>query len=298
MIVGFVGLGHMGDPIARQLLRSGHDVRVHDLRRDVADGVLADGARWAATLGEVADGVDAVLLSLPGPTEVKAVVGSVGGLLDVCTPGTAIIDLSTGSPELVRSLAQRGHERGIPLLDAPVAGGPRGARRGTLTVMVGGPQEEFERFRPVFEAMASNVFHAGDVGNGCVAKLINNQLCFTNVLAMTEALVVGTKAGVDPMVLREIVSTSSGGSFVWNGGTTVILQDRLQPTFTTALAAKDLRLASELAAAQSVPVPMLEAALSLMELRRDSGYADEDMMATVHAVEEAADWKVTGTWHD
>ena len=298
MKLGFVGLGHMGGPIARVLAQAGHDLTVFDLDRGAATDVLGHGATWADSGEAAASGADAVLLCLPGPTQVEAAIFGADGVVQGCADGAAIIDLSTNSPEVVRRMEERLRERGVHLIDAPVSGGPRGARRGTLTVMVGASPEQFERFRPVFEALGEKIFYAGGIGNGSVAKLVNNQLCFIGVLAMTEALVAGTKAGLDPMVLREIVQASSGGSFVWTGGTMAILQDRLQPTFTTTLACKDLRLASELAQGVAASVPLLERALELMEHHRDAGFAEEDMMATVRALEDAAGWQVRGTWHE
>jgi 3-hydroxyisobutyrate dehydrogenase-like beta-hydroxyacid dehydrogenase len=199
---------------------------------------------------------------------------------------------------VVRDLARQAAARGLGFLDAPVSGGVRGARNGSLAVMVGGDPDRFEQFRPVFEAIGANIFHTGDVGTGNVAKLVNNMLAFIGMMGTTEAIVLGAKAGIDPMVLRDIVRTSSGASMVWDGGTRAILKDRLAPTFTTTLASKDIGLATALAEEFGVAVPMGQAAQERLFHYRDNGFADEDVLATVKAVEEAAGFQVRGTWRD
>jgi len=298
MKLGFVGVGNMGGPMAANIVAKGHELLVHDVRREAAADLEAAGATWVASPAEAAKGVEAVLLSLPTPPIVEQVVTGPSGVFEGAEAGTTVIDLSTNAPSVVRDLAQQAASRGLGFLDAPVSGGVRGARNGSLAVMVGGDPDRFEQFRPVFEAIGANVFHTGDVGTGNVAKLVNNMLAFIGMMGTTEAIVLGAKAGIDPMVLRDIVRTSSGASMVWDGGTRAILKDRLAPTFTTTLASKDIGLATALAEEFGVAVPMGQAAQERLFHYRDHGFADEDVLATVKAVEEAAGFQVRGTWRD
>jgi 2-hydroxymethylglutarate dehydrogenase len=164
--------------------------------------------------------------------------------------------------------------------------------------MVGGEAEVFEQFKPAFDAIGANVFHVGPIGAGNVAKLVNNQLAFISMMGLTEALVLGAKAGIDPMVLRDVVRAGSGNSFVWDGGARAILRDRLAPSFNLNLATKDIGLAQDLANAIGVPTPMGKRAQELLVGYRDNGYALEDVLATVKAIEEQADYQVRGSWHD
>jgi 3-hydroxyisobutyrate dehydrogenase-like beta-hydroxyacid dehydrogenase len=212
--------------------------------------------------------------------------------------GSTIIDLSTNSPSVVQALATKAQAAQVGFLDAPVSGGVVGARKGTLAVMVGGDADCFEQHRPLLEVIGANVFLVGPVGSGNVAKLINNMLAFIGMMGATEALVLGAKAGVDPVVLRNIVKAGSGNSFVWESGTRAILRDRLAPTFTTSLAAKDIGLAMALAEEMGVNVPMGERAHELILGYRDGGFAQEDVLATVKAVEEQAGIVVRGRGTD
>jgi 3-hydroxyisobutyrate dehydrogenase-like beta-hydroxyacid dehydrogenase len=294
MRVGFVGTGNMGNPMAMNLLRAGHQLTVCDVRREAAANLLDEGAEWADTPAAAAASSEATLLSLPTPPDVEAVVTGSGGVLSGAAPGTTIVDLSTNSPTVVQSLAAKAAAQDVGFLDAPVSGGVLGARRGTLAVMVGGDPDRFEAHRPLFDAIGANVFRVGDVGAGNVAKLINNMLAFIGMMGTAEALVLGAKAGVDPVVLRDIVKAGSGGSFVWDSGSRAILRDRLAPTFTTALAAKDIGLATDLAAELGVPVPMGQRARDLIFGYREGGFADEDVLATVRAIEDQAGIVVRG----
>lgn len=298
MKLGFVGVGNMGNPMAANMIKAGHQLTVHDLSKDSAANLLEAGAAWADTPAAAASGQDACFLSLPAPPDVKDVVLGAGGVLDATASGGAIVDLSTNSPILVRELCATAAEKGVGFLDAPVSGGVRGARDGTLAVMVGGDAELFERFKPAFDAIGGNVFHVGPIGAGNVAKLVNNQCAFIHMMGLTEALVLGAKAGIDPVVLRDVVRASSGGAFVWDGGARAILKDRLAPSFNLNLATKDIGLAQDLADAIGAPAPMGKRAQELLVSYRDNGYALEDVLATVKAIEEQAGYQVRGTWHD
>lgn len=297
MNLGFIGVGNMGNPMALNLLKAGHSLRVHDLHRAAAVNLEAAGATWAASPQEAALGTDVIFLSLPMPADVERAVLSDQGVLAGLRNGGTIVDLSTNAPTLVRSLAAQARERGVAFLDAPVSGGVRGARNATLAVMVGGEKAVFDRVEDLLKALG-NVFYVGDSGAGNVAKLINNMLAFIHMMGAAEALVLGAKAGVDLNVLWQVVKASSGNSAIWESGTRAILRDRLAPTFTVDLASKDIGLATSLAAELNVPLTMGRAAEALIQDYQASGYAKEDILATIKALEQQAGTVVRGTWKE
>ena len=284
----------MGGPIATHLISAGHELLLFDLNEDAMRPLVELGAKPVSSTAATAGDSEVVFLSLPMPRDVEEVVSGAGGLFSVMDAGQTVIDLSTSSPTLSRSLALEGQERGIDFLDAPVSGGVYGARKGTLAVMVGGSETAFERTMPLFELFAAKAVRCGDAGAGNVVKAVNNMLAFVSMMGATEALLLGTKAGVDPKVLLEVVEASTGTSFVWSSGTRAILRDRLAPSFTSALACKDIGLAVDLADELEVPVPMGRHTRQLLETYRDNGFADEDILATVRALEDEANFVVRG----
>ncbi|MFN0090477.1 MAG: NAD(P)-dependent oxidoreductase [Acidimicrobiales bacterium] len=296
MRVGFIGVGNMGGPMCMNVVRAGHEVVVTDIRRDAAAPLLEAGAKWVDTAKEAAAGAEVVFMSLPMPADVESVMTKPDGVLAGVASGAAVVDLSTNSPAVVRRLAEVCKEKGVGFLDAPVSGGVVGARRGTLAVMVGGDAALFEHCKPLLDAIGENVFHAGDVGAGNVAKLVNNMLAFINMMGVCEGLVLGAKAGIDPMVLKDIVAAGSGNSMVWRGGSRAILRDRLAPSFTMSLAAKDIGLAAAMAEEFGATIPMGLRAKELIERYRDNGYAGEDVLAAVKEYEKFADRVVRGAW--
>jgi 2-hydroxymethylglutarate dehydrogenase len=298
MKFAFVGVGNMGNWMALNLMKAGHSLRVHDLRREAAKNLEEAGATWANGPKDAATGVDAAILSLPMPADVERVVLADDGILASMQSGGTIIDMSTNSPTVVRGLAAKTKAKGVTFLDAPVSGGVRGARNATLAIMVGGDKAAYEKYEPVLKAIGANVFHCGDVGAGNVVKLVNNMLAFIQMMGAAEAVVLGAKAGVDPNVLWQAVKASSGASFTWEFGTRAILRDRLAPTFTVDLASKDIGLATALAKEFGVPLKMGTAAEELIRHYQGSGYAKEDVLATVKELENQAGTVVRGTWKE
>lgn len=293
MKVGFIGTGTMGGPMAANVLAAGNELSVFDTNRSATATLEEAGAIRCEELASLVRAVEVVLLSLPGPSEVDAVASEV---LELMSAGQTLVDMSTNSPTLVKRIATHARTKGVGFLDSPVSGGVRGAKRGTLAIMVGGEKELYERFEPLFESMGENIFHVGEVGAGNIAKLVNNMLAFSTMMANAEALVLGAKAGVDPNVLWNIVRTSSGNSMTWEGGGRAILRDRLAPTFTVDLACKDIGLATDLAREVSVDLTMVPTAERLLKGFQANGFAKEDVLATVKALEEAAGVTVRGTW--
>ena len=294
MQVGFVGTGTMGNPMAANLLRAGHQLTVHDVRQESAHNLLEVGARWADTPRAVANASEVTFLSLPAPADVDEVVRRHDGILAGARPGSAVFDLSTNSPEVVRALAARAGEQDVQLLDAPVSGGVAGARKGTLALMVGGDEATFQQFQPVLEAIGNRIFYMGSIGAGSVAKLVNNLLFLNGALGTVEALVIAAKAGVNLNVLRDVVQASSGGSFVWDYGSRAILRDRLAPSFTVALATKDAELAVTMADDLGAPTAVASHVRDQLRHYRATGYAADDVLAIVKALEQATGVIVRG----
>lgn len=263
MRVGFIGLGTMGASIALNAIKGGFALTVHDLRRDAAQAHLKAGATWADTVEDAGREADVVLTSLPGPKEVKAVAA---GLLKVMRPGSVWFDLSTNSPTVIRELHARFAQRKVSLLDAPVSGGPAGAKSGKMALWVGGDKAEFERCRKVLDAVGDQVIHIGPIGAGSVAKLVHNCAGYAMQLALAELFTMGVKAGVDPLPLWAAIRQGSLGrkrSFDRMGDQ--FLQGKFDPpAFALELAHKDVTLATELA--REIGVPMRLANLTYAEM--------------------------------
>ena len=257
MKVGFVGLGNMGNPMATNLLKAGHQLTVHDLRREAATNLLEMGANWADVPKDVVPGNDVVFTSLPVPRDVQAVVLGDNGILEGSDTSTVYMDLSTNSPTIIRQIHDTLAEKGVTVLDAPVSGGVYGAAAGTLAVMVGGEKAVFDRMKPTLDAIGSHVVYCGPIGNGMVCKICNNLLSMGIGVLMTEALTLGVKAGVDLATLADVIANSSGGNRrLVEKFPRYLFQGNFEPGFATALAAKDVRLATDLGREYGIPMEL------------------------------------------
>ena len=254
MKIGFIGLGLMGTPMARNLLSGGHDLTVYDLRREAADGLTALGARAAGSPREVAGASDLIFTSLPGPAEVEEAATGEGGLLSGARPGTTYLDLSTIDPDTVKRIASVAQRSGVEVLDAPVSGGVTGAEEATLCVMVGGDRAVYDRFKPVLDLIGDKVMYCGELGAGAVCKIVNNLIGMSLRALIPEAFTLGIKAGVDAGVLYEAVSQSSGDSQTLQSYPDTLFARNFEPGFRLDLAAKDVGLALQMA--QDLDVPM------------------------------------------
>jgi len=264
MKVAFIGTGKIGNPMAMHVIKAGHDVVVHDLRKDAAENLLELGASWADSTAEAVSDAEVVLTSVPGPPEVEAVLTGPGGILEGASIGLIHLELSTNLPSNSPKLAAAAAARGVTFLDSPVSGGVTGAEEGTLAVMVGGDEEAFVRYKPLLETFGKNVFHMGELGNGYLVKLVNNMVSLSSRQLVQEALVLAEKSGLDPMKAHEVMAVSSASRYV--GGVPKMLERKFEgPSFTLALAEKDTRLA--LAAAEDVglSLPVLAAAHANLE---------------------------------
>jgi 2-hydroxy-3-oxopropionate reductase len=201
--IGFIGLGLMGTPMTKNLLKAGYDLTVHDINRKAIEEVVGLGAKESSSPKEIADSAEAIILSLPGDLEVEEVILGKDGILDGGRPGSVLVDMSTISPLTARRMAEVVQKQGIDMLDAPVSGGQEGAKEGSLTIMVGGKPEIFERMQPVLQRLGKNVTHIGGHGAGQVAKAANQIIVGLMIEAVAEGLVFAAKSGVDPEKVRK-----------------------------------------------------------------------------------------------
>ncbi len=289
MKLGFIGTGNMGNPMAANLIKAGHQLTVHDLRREAATNLLEMGAEWADSPREAVPGNDAVLTSLPVPRDVEAVVLGEDGILEGAGNGTVVFDLSTNSPTVVRNLHQVCAAKGVTLLDSPVSGGTYGAAAGTLAVMVGGDRATFDRFESTLGAIGSHVVYCGHIGAGSVCKICNNLMSMGIGVLLSEAMTLGVKAGVDLATLADVISHSSGSSRrLTEKFPRFLFQGNFEPGFATALAAKDVRLATDLGREYGVPMDLS----NLVDQRHVEamfrGFGPEDSDAVARIQEEKA----------
>jgi 3-hydroxyisobutyrate dehydrogenase len=261
MQVGFIGLGHMGQHMARHVAEAGHQVAAFDLRTEaVTELTQTPTARRASSVAEAASEAEIVFTSLPGPPEVEGVATGPDGLLESMKPGTVYIDLSSNRPSLIRRLYQEFAAKGISLLDAPVAGGVTGAEAATLSVMVGGDREAFERVEPVLKSIGTKIFYCGQSGNGSIVKLCNNLSSQAQIAAAGEILSLGVKAGVDLETLAGVIAVSTGTcrAIADTFPKQLFARNFENPGFSSTLSAKDTHLALELAHELNVPMEIGE----------------------------------------
>ena len=292
MLIGFIGVGHIGTPMCRHLIEAGHTVLAYDVLETNLARIVNLGAQAADSPKAVAQACDIVFSSLPGPPEIEHVALGENGIIEAARPELIYVDLSTNFPAVAQRVCTRLAERGVTMLDAPVSGGVAGAERGTLAVMVGGDQGAFETCRPLLAHFGSNIFHVGDIGSGCVAKLVNNMIAFINTMAAGEGMLLGAKAGVDPQKLYEIVQASSGASWAMNQFPQKVFAGDFTPGFMIDLAYKDLRLALDMGDALSVPLVLGSVCINLMRQMRANGRGGDDLSGLIRTLEDAIDFPV------
>ncbi len=286
--VGFIGLGIMGRPMARNVLRGGYPVVVYDLVPAAMQELAAVGATIAASPAELARAVDVVLLCLPDSPDVEAALEGEQGVFAGTRPGQIIVDMSSIAPVVARRLAAAAAARGAILLDAPVSGGQVGAQQGTLSIMVGGDAGALEQVRPVLATMGKTILHIGDSGAGQVAKACNQVIIAVTIEAVAEALVLAAKAGVDPVKVREALLGGAAYSRVLEIHGARILARDFTPGFRTRLQVKDLNIALETGRAYGAPLPAAALVQQLFGVLMAQGDSELDHAALVTVLEEMA----------
>jgi len=295
MKVGFIGLGTMGASMASNLQKKGgHELVVNDVRREAAAPHLAAGAVWADTPCQVAEAAHIVFTSLPGPVEVEDVAIGANGLIQGMRPGGALFDLSTNSPTLVRRLEALFKGKGFHVLDAPVSGGPKGAKSGKLALWVGGDRQVYDRYKPVLDAIGDQPYYVGPIGAGSVAKLVHNCAGYAMQTAFAEVFTMGVKAGVDPLTLWKSVRQGAGGRRrTFDGLADQFLPGTFDPpAFSLRLSHKDVSLAVGLGRELGVPMRMANLALEELTEALNRGWGERDSRVAMLLQEERAGVKI------
>lgn len=278
-VVGFVGLGTMGLLMARNLLKAGHQLRVYDVRQEAATALVAEGAVAAGSAADAGATADLLITMLPDTPQVEEVVRGPEGVLARPPAGRLLVEMSTISPTATRAMAQELERAGVAMLDAPVSGGPTGARDAKLSIMVGGPADAFARARPVLEGMGRTIVHVGDSGAGQAVKLCNQIVCGMNLMAIAEALALGRSLGLDLAKTREVLMGGAANSWMLENLAPLMLAKDPQAGFRIDLKLKDLRLAGEAAFEKGVPLPGTALVTSLYLEARAHGEGDHGNQA-------------------
>ena len=288
MKVGFIGVGNMGGPMCRNIIRNtNHEVVVFDLSPDAVKACTDLGASSAISVADVAARCDVVITSLPLPRIVEEVTIGPDGIAAHAKPGTVFIDLSTNSPATAKRVNAGMQDKGIAMLEAPVSGGTSRATDGTIVIMVGGDETVFEQNLPLLKSFSAEVIHMGEIGYGSTAKLINNMLAFCNAAAAAEALMMGKRSGIDMKKLDSVIRNASGMSVAYGNMSTKALSGDYKPSFALNLAHKDLRLALELADELGVPGMIAPQVMNLMRMARGMGLGESDSAAVMRVYETA-----------
>ncbi len=294
--LGFIGLGNMGKGMALNLARAGYPLTVHDIRPEPVQELVQAGAKAAASPREVAENSEIVITMVTSSPHVEQIMFGPDGVLAGLKKGNIIIDMSTIDPIVTRKVAALAAEKGIDMMDAPVSGAPPKAADGTLSIMVGGEKAIFDQCKPILEVMGEKIIHVGEVGMGEVVKLANNLAAAITGIGVFEGFLFGVKLGADPRVLYEVMSASSGNSWVLQTRVpypNVIPQspanNDFAPGFTTDLMAKDLGLI--LSAAEATKIPLLAGSLTrqLVEAARAAGFGDKDWSVVAKIIQQLAE---------
>ena len=293
MKVGFIGVGNMGGPMCRNIIRNtNHEVIVFDLNPDAVKACTDLGASAGTSVADVASRCDVTITSLPLPKIVEQVTLGEGGIAENAKAGSVFIDLSTNAPATAKRVAEGMAAKGIHMLEAPVSGGTARATDGTIVIMVGGDAAVFESNLPLLKSFSGEVIHLGEIGFGSVAKLINNMLAFCNAAAAAEALMMGKRSGIDLKKLDAVIRNASGMSSGYANMATKAFAGNFAPTFALDLAHKDLRLAMELADDLGVPGMIAPQVLNLMRMARGMGLGPADSSSVIKVYETALNEEV------
>ena len=290
--IGFVGLGVMGKPMAKNLLKAGYSLMVYDIVPEFVKEIVDAGAQEASSSKEAAAFGEVVITMLPNSPQVKEVVLGPGGVLEGAKPGTILVDMSSIAPLASQEVSAKAQEKGVIMLDAPVSGGEPKAVDGTLAIMVGGPEDAFEKVKDILAVMGGSVTLVGDIGSGNTTKLANQIIVALNIAAMSEAMVLATKAGVEPEKVFNAIRGGLAGSTVLDAKVPLALAGNFKPGFRIELHIKDLQNALDTAHELGVPVPLSSGVMEIMQALKVDGKAKDDHGGIIQFYEKLAKTEV------
>ena len=291
--VGFIGLGIMGKPMAKNLMEAGYELVVHNRSPEKAEELAGEGATAAGSPREVAEGCDVVITMLPDSPQVEEVLAGEGGVFEGVREGALIVDMSTISPVVTESLAASAKEKGASLLDAPVSGGDVGAIEGTLSIMVGGEEADFERAKPLFDVMGKTVTHVGPTGAGQVTKAANQIVVALTIEAVSEALVLGSAGGVSPEKILDVLGGGLAGNKVMEVKREKFLSHTFDPGFRSELHHKDLGIALAAGREYGVALPVTAVVDQMLLTMRRKGWGGEDHSALLRIIEDQSGHEIS-----
>ena len=293
MKIGFIGLGIMGKPMAKNLLKAGYELIVLDTNLEVVEELVALGADSAKNAAELAGKSKIVITMLPNSPHVKAVVLGEGGLIEGALPGTVLIDMSSIAPLASKEIAEALAAKGIDMLDAPVSGGEPKAINGTIAVMVGGKKEVFDAHYDLLMAMAASAVYVGDIGAGNIAKLCNQVVVAINIAAVSEAMVLAKKAGVSPDLVYQAIRGGLAGSTVMDAKAPMMMDRNFKPGFRIDLHVKDMNNIMDTAHSVGVPLPLASMVMEIMQAIKQDGCGNDDHSSMVKFYEKMANIEVS-----
>lgn len=290
--IGFIGLGIMGKPMARNLMKAGYQLVVYNRTPGSMHELAAEGARAASSPRQVAEQSNVIITMLPDSPQVQEVMMGENGVLAGARANTLAIDMSTISPVVTQQLARTAQAQSVRMLDAPVSGGDVGAQQGTLSIMVGGSSEDFEQAKPLFEVLGKTIVHVGGTGAGQVVKACNQIVVALTIEAVSEALVLGSKAGVDPAVILKVLSGGLASNRVMEVRGPNFLQHNFQPGFKIALHEKDLGIALAAGHEYGVPLPVTTIVDQMLQALKVRGQGEQDHSALLTLIEDLAQHRI------
>ena len=292
MKVGFIGLGIMGKPMSKNLIKAGYELVVYDRNTASVDEVVASGAVSGASAADVAKQCDVVITMLPNSPHVKSVVMGEDGILEGAKEGTIIVDMSSIAPLASQEICKACEEKGVKMIDAPVSGGEPKAIDGTLSIMVGGDKEVFDKVYDMLMVMGASAVHCGNIGAGNTTKLANQVIVALNIAAVSEAFMLSTKAGVEPEKVFNAIKGGLAGSTVMNAKIPMITEDNFKPGFKIDLHIKDLNNALETGHGVGSPLPLTSYVMEMMQTLHADGCGEDDHSALMKYYEKLAGTEV------
>ena len=286
--IGFIGLGIMGKPMAKNLLKAGYSIVAYDLNKDAVEDVVKAGALAASSSKEAAGKAEVIITMLPDSPDVKEVILGKDGVLEGIQPGSIVIDMSSINPLVSQEIEKELRKKGVEMLDAPVSGGETGAIQGTLAIMVGGKEKVFNESVEIFKAVGKNIVHVGGIGAGGFVKLVNQIIVAVNIAAVGEAFTLGTKAGLDPQVIYQAIRGGLAGSTVLETKAPMMFARNFKPGFKIRLHHKDLQNALSTAKDLGVPLPLSSFVQQIILSLMTEGRGEEDHSALATFFEKMA----------